>query len=291
MTDFNAVRSSICQKISLSRRELAGRFLGCSGGCRCAVTDEWGELLVRGGTMPIGWGRRLDRRSHRASDRRPGGHRDRRRHAFAEGVPGARRRAGASPRAKRRRLDSGNFPSDLYMADGLFRTMGGAHELRIVDPDAVADAIDESVAVVLLTEVDYRTGRRHDWLRSPLQLTAGALTVWDLPTSGAGRRPRRRDADFAVGCTYKYLNGGPGSPGFIFVSESLIEEVRPALSGWLGHEAPFASISTSVPIPGSADASRNTARPGPCCPRRGARCLGGGRQGRCRVGRSDSQSG
>jgi kynureninase len=139
------------------------------------------------------------------------------------------------------------------MADGLFRTMGASHELRIVDPDAVSDAIDESVAVVLLTEVDYRTGRRHDMAAlTAAAHAAGALTVWDLAHSAGALDVDLAgcDADFAVGCTYKYLNGGPGSPGFIFVSEALIEEVRPALSGWLGHEAPFAFDLDFRPDPG-----------------------------------------
>jgi kynureninase len=139
------------------------------------------------------------------------------------------------------------------MADGLFRTMGASHELRIVDPDAVSDAIDESVAVVLLTEVDYRTGRRHDMAAlTAAAHAAGALTVWDLAHSAGALDVDLAgcDADFAVGCTYKYLNGGPGSPGFIFVGEALIEEVRPALSGWLGHEAPFAFDLDFRPDPG-----------------------------------------
>ena len=139
--------------------------------------------------------------------------------------------------------DSGNFPSDLYIADGLARTLGPDYTLRTVAPEDVASAIDDSVAVLMLTEVDYRTGRRHDMAAlTALAHQAGALTVWDLAHS-AGAIPvdlAGCNADFAVGCTYKYLNSGPGGPAFIYVSPALADRARPALSGWLGHEAPFA---------------------------------------------------
>ncbi len=139
--------------------------------------------------------------------------------------------------------DNGNFPSDIYMAEGLIRSLGAGHELRIVDPEAVEAAIDDRVAVVMLTEVDYRTGRRHDMANlTKIAHAAGAVCVWDLAHS-AGAFPvdvLGAGADFAVGCTYKYLNGGPGAPAFIFVSPDHIDKVQPALSGWLGHEAPFA---------------------------------------------------
>ncbi|WP_424833102.1 kynureninase [Ruegeria sp.] len=127
--------------------------------------------------------------------------------------------------------DNGNFPSDLYMADGLLRSLGPDYELRVVDPDDVATHITEEVAVLMLTEVGYQTGLKHDMKAlTELAHSAGAIPV-DL--SGC-------KADFAIGCTYKYLNGGPGAPGFIYVAPHLRDRVRPALSGWLGHEAPFA---------------------------------------------------
>ncbi len=139
--------------------------------------------------------------------------------------------------------DTGNFPTDLYMADGLLRTLDRGHELRLVAPEDVFQAIDEDVACLMLTEVDYRTGRRHDMAALTERAhEVGALVIWDLAHSagafavdvlGGG-------ADFAVGCTYKYLNSGPGGPAFIYVAPGLAETVRPALSGWLGHEAPFA---------------------------------------------------
>jgi kynureninase len=139
--------------------------------------------------------------------------------------------------------DSGNFPSDLYMAQGLLQSFGRGLELKVVEPEAVEAAIDDSVAVLMLTEVDYRTGRLHDMKALTKKAHAhGALTVWDLAHS-AGALPvdlAGADADFAVGCTYKYLNGGPGAPAFIYVAPRHAETARPALSGWMGHAAPFA---------------------------------------------------
>ena len=139
--------------------------------------------------------------------------------------------------------DNGNFPSDLYMADGLLKSLGPEYELRVVDPEDVAAHITEEVAVLMLTEVDYRSGRMHDMKTlTDLALANGVVTVWDLAHS-AGAIPvdlSGCNADFAVGCTYKYLNGGPGAPAFIYVAPRLSDRVRPALSGWLGHEAPFA---------------------------------------------------
>ncbi|SHE52661.1 Kynureninase [Ruegeria intermedia] len=139
--------------------------------------------------------------------------------------------------------DNGNFPSDLYMADGLLRSLGEEYELRVVDPEAVAEHITDEIAVLMLTEVDYRTGRRHDMKAlTDLAHARGVITVWDLAHS-AGAIPvdlAGCNADFAVGCTYKYLNGGPGAPAFIYVAPKWADTARPALSGWLGHEAPFA---------------------------------------------------
>jgi kynureninase len=139
--------------------------------------------------------------------------------------------------------DNGNFPSDLYMADGLLKSLKQGHELKVVDPEAVADNITEEVAAVMLTHVDYRTGRVHDMKAiTDKAHAAGAIMIWDLAHS-AGALPvdlTGCNADIAVGCTYKYLNGGPGAPGFIHVRPDLIDQVRPALSGWLGHQAPFA---------------------------------------------------
>ena len=139
--------------------------------------------------------------------------------------------------------DSGNFPSDLYMAQGLLELLDDGCELDIVEPEEVEAAIDDSTAVLMLTEVDYRTGRLHNMKELTAKAHAhGALTVWDLAHS-AGALPvdvTAAQADFAVGCTYKYLNGGPGAPAFIYVAPEHADAARPALSGWMGHEAPFA---------------------------------------------------
>ncbi|WP_375270257.1 kynureninase [Sphingomonas sp.] len=148
--------------------------------------------------------------------------------------------------------DSGNFPSDLYIADGLLAALGG-RELKVVAPEDVANAIDETVAVTMLTEVDYRTGRLHDMAALTKRAhDAGAITVWDLAHS-AGALPvhlEQADADFAVGCTYKYLNGGPGSPAFIYVAPRHADVAQPILSGWLGHAEPFAFHRSYRPAAG-----------------------------------------
>jgi kynureninase len=115
--------------------------------------------------------------------------------------------------------DSGNFPSDLYMAEGLIKTLDRdgtlGLELRVVAPEEVADNLTDEVAVMMITEVDYRTGRKHDMAALTAKAHAnGIVAVWDLAHS-AGAVPvdlAGCQADFAVGCTYKYLNGGPGAP-------------------------------------------------------------------------------
>ncbi len=149
--------------------------------------------------------------------------------------------------------DTGNFPSDLYMAQGLAAMRGDGCRLETVPPEAVAEALSDEVAVLLLTEVDYRTGRRHDMAAlTSAAHRQGILTVWDLAHS-AGALPvdlAGAGVDFAVGCTYKYLNAGPGAPAFIYVAPHLAERASPALCGWLGHDAPFAFEPGYRPAPG-----------------------------------------
>ncbi|TYC51452.1 kynureninase [Rhodobacterales bacterium] len=139
--------------------------------------------------------------------------------------------------------DTGNFPTDLYVASGLKTLLDKGHELKVVAPEEVHDAIDETVAVLMLTQVDYRSGRLHDMADlTAVAHGAGALTVWDLAHS-AGALPvdlAGAKADFAVGCGYKYLNGGPGAPAFLYVAPQHQERVTSPLTGWMGHAAPFA---------------------------------------------------
>jgi kynureninase len=138
--------------------------------------------------------------------------------------------------------EEGNFPTDVYIAGGIASLMGQGHEVRLAAAEALADAIRDDVAVVLLTEVNYRTGARLDMrVLTERAHDAGALVIWDLCHS-AGAFPvdlSGANADFAVGCGYKYLNGGPGAPAFAYVAPKHLSGLRQPLSGWLGHAAPF----------------------------------------------------
>ncbi|MDK3072342.1 kynureninase [Sedimentitalea sp. JM2-8] len=207
------------------------------------LTEEWGEMLITGwnraGWMaqPMGLGDRVGK----LIGAEPG-------HVVLGdtlSIKVYQALAAALALVPDRRVvlsDSGNFPSDLYMAEGLLGLLGPDYELRVVAPEDVADAITEDVAVLMLTEVDYGTGRLHDMAGLTRRAhAAGAVTVWDLAHS-AGAIPvdlAGSGADFAVGCTYKYLNGGPGAPAFIYVAPRHAGHALPALSGWLGHAAPF----------------------------------------------------
>lgn len=147
--------------------------------------------------------------------------------------------------------DSGNFPSDLYVAEGITRAMGAT--LRVVAPEEVEAAIGPDLAVLMLTEVDYRTGRRHDMAALTARAhDAGALALWDLAHSAGAVDVdlQGADADFAVGCTYKYLNGGPGAPAFIWTHPRHADAAQPILQGWMGHAAPFAFDRDYRPAPG-----------------------------------------
>jgi kynureninase len=139
--------------------------------------------------------------------------------------------------------EAGNFPTDLYIAQGLAALLERGHELRLVPPEELPGALRPDVAALLLTQVDYRTGALHDMAavtRAAHQV--GAVTVWDLAHS-AGALPVDLDgaeADFAIGCGYKFLNGGPGAPAFFYAAPRLHAQMRLPLSGWFGHAAPFA---------------------------------------------------
>ena len=144
--------------------------------------------------------------------------------------------------------EPGNFPTDLYIAQG----MAGA-ELRIVARDQIAAAIDDNVAVLMLTHVHYKSAAVHDMAALTAAAQAkGALALWDLSHS-VGAVPvdlGAANADLAVGCGYKYLNGGPGAPAFLYVAERHQHVLTNPLSGWMGHAAPFEFTDSYAPAPG-----------------------------------------
>ncbi|HEV8064076.1 MAG TPA: kynureninase [Acidimicrobiales bacterium] len=144
-----------------------------------------------------------------------------------------------------------NFPTDLYAADGFARLVGA--EVRQVRPEQVVSSLDDSVGVLMLTHVDFRSGEMFDLAAvTAAAHAAGALTVWDFCHS-VGAVPLDCEAagvDFAVGCTYKYLNAGPGAPAFIYVRRSWQEQVENPLPGWLGHADPFEFTPAYRPAPG-----------------------------------------
>jgi kynureninase len=247
MTDFDATRAMFHLPegvIYLDGNSLGPLPLAARARVDGAVTAEWGEMLIRGWNQ-AGWmamPARLGDRIGKLIGAPEGST------VIGDTLSIKVFQALAAALAKRpeRRVilsDTGNFPTDLYMAEGLIGTLGRGHELKTVPPEEVAHHIDESVAAVMLTEVDYRTGRRHDMKAlTEAAHAAGALAIWDLAHS-AGAFPVDVSAcnvDFAVGCTYKFLNAGPGAPAFIYVRPDHADSIEPALAGWLGHEAPFA---------------------------------------------------
>ena len=157
------------------------------------------------------------------------------------------------PKRQRVVSERSNFPTDLYIAQSICKERG--FTLELVDDERIGEALNTDVAVLMLTHVNYRTGAMHDMAA----ITAaahrhGALTVWDLAHS-AGAVPvdlHAADADFAVGCGYKYLNGGPGAPAFAWVHPRHADRFEQPLSGWWGHAAPFEFTPEYRPAAGIA---------------------------------------
>lgn len=245
MTDFSKTRKAfyLPDRVTyLDGNSLGPMPIAAKDRVARMMTDEWSEMLITGWNR-AGWyaqPRKVGDRIARLIGAAPG-----------EVVMGDTLsikvfQAVSAARALRpdRRVilsDSGNFPSDLYVVQGLAKAIDA--ELRVVAPEEVAAAIDDDLAVLMLTEVDYRTGRRHDMKAlTALAHDKGALTVWDLAHSAGAVDVdlSGADADFAVGCTYKYLNGGPGSPAFIWINSRYADAAQPILQGWMGHAAPFA---------------------------------------------------
>jgi kynureninase len=223
---------------------------------RAAVEQEWGEMLIRGWNS-AGWytlPRRLGDKIARLIGAAPG------EVVVADSTSINLFKvlsAALRLRPGRRVIlsEPENFPTDLYMAQGLIAQLGGGHELRLHPGADILDAIDEQTAVVMLTQVNYRTGYRYDMAgitRRAHEL--GALVIWDLAHS-AGAMPVDLNGcgvDFAVGCGYKYLNGGPGAPAFVFVAGRHQATFVQPLAGWMGHAQPFAFEAQYTPAEGIA---------------------------------------
>lgn len=147
--------------------------------------------------------------------------------------------------------EPGNFPTDLYMIAGL--EAQGLATRRLAQPDEIEAALDGEVALLMLTHVHYKSGRTHDMVRlTKAAHDAGVLVLWDLSHSG-GALPvdlNGCNADFAVGCGYKYLNGGPGAPAYAFVAKRHHDRLQQPLTGWMGHAQPFAFDDDYTPAPG-----------------------------------------
>ncbi len=159
--------------------------------------------------------------------------------------------AADNPGARRIVSERSNFPTDLYIAEALCKERG--YELQLVEPEDIAGALNDQVAVLMLTHVNYRTGAMHDMPAvTAAAHAAGALMVWDLAHS-AGAVPvdlAGAGADCAVGCGYKYLNGGPGAPAFVWVNPRHTDRFWQPLAGWWGHATPFEFTPDYRPAPG-----------------------------------------
>ena len=147
----------------------------------------------------------------------------------------------------------GNFPSDLYIAQGLNAMLANRYEIRLVESVQIEAALDHTIAAALITQVDYRSGHLHDMRKlNAAARQAGTSIVWDLSHS-AGAVPLALNdsgAELAVGCGYKYLNGGPGAPAYLYVAKALQARLPTPLSGWFGHAAPFSFTPDYTPAAG-----------------------------------------
>jgi kynureninase len=238
---------------------LDGNSLGClpahsAARIAKAVTEEWGQSLITSWNRH-GW----FEMAHKAGNRIA---------RLVGAAPGSilvadtisvnlfKLMSAALELSPQRRVivsDTGNFPSDLYIAESLIRQLDKGHVLKLTAPEDVLSAIGDDTALISVTHVDYRTSRTHDVAAIVSKAHAhGALVLVDLSHT-TGALPfdlAGLNVDLAVGCTYKYLNGGPGAPGFLYVRPDLQDKVQSPLSGWLGHAAPFAFEQSYRPAPG-----------------------------------------
>jgi len=226
-----------------------------------AVREEWGERLIRGWNEGwIGLPQQVGNRIGELVGARPGEvivADSTSANLYKVIVAALRLRPGRTKIVS----DDLNFPSDLYILQGAVASTGGQHRLEIVPSadgihgpaEALAEAVDEETALLTLSHTLFKSAYTYDMgALTRLAHEKGALVVWDLSHS-VGAVPvdlARAGADFAVGCTYKYLSGGPGAPAFLYVREGLQAEARNPLSGWMGQEEPFAFGLDYQPAPG-----------------------------------------
>ena len=237
---------------------LDGNSLGALPGATPArvarVVEDWGRDLIGGWNCHdwIGWPRQVGDRIARLIGAEPG------EVIVADSTSinlfkllAAARECNPGRRTILSQVD--NFPTDLHVAQGLRRLLGERIELRTVEASRLPDALDGNVLVLTLTHVNYRTGAMHDMTAlTAAARRAGALTLWDLSHS-AGAMPlalNTAGVDLAVGCGYKFLNGGPGAPAYLFVAKRWIERIEPALAGWMGHARPFDFDTSYAPAAG-----------------------------------------
>jgi kynureninase len=158
----------------------------------------------------------------------------------------------ARPGRKTILSEAGNFPTDLYVAQGIAALSPGL-SVRAVATDKLLESITDDVAVLLLTHVHYKTGHKHDMARLIRRAhECGALALWDLSHSAGAVELDlgAADADLAIGCGYKYLNGGPGAPAFLYVASRLQKDLESPITGWFGHAEPFAFTGEYQPAAG-----------------------------------------
>lgn len=241
--------------IYLDGNSLGALATSVPGAVRDAVERQWGHDLITSWNTHDWW--HAPRRIGARIARLIGAHDDEvvvadstSVNVFKALVAAARLRPGRGTLV----IEPGNFPADLYIADAVGELMG----LRVlrVEPGEVASVLDEhgeDVAVVAYSHVDYRTGRMHDVPGVTAAVHgAGALAVWDLSHSAGALDVRlgEWDVDFAVGCGYKYLNGGPGAPAYVMAARRHHDAMRSPLAGWTGHARPFAMEGSYEPAPG-----------------------------------------
>jgi kynureninase len=221
-----------------------------------AVREEWGEGLIRSWNT-AGWfelPRRLGDQIATLVGARPGEvvATDSTSINLFKVLSAALSIARADAPARRTVVsERSNFPTDLYIAEGLCRERG--FTLQLLDGEQIRSALADDTAVLMLTHVNYRTGAMHD-MRGLTRAAhaAGALVIWDLAHSAGAVEVdlHAADADFAIGCGYKYLNGGPGAPAFVWVHPRHADRFWQPLSGWWGHASPFAFTPDYQPAPG-----------------------------------------